>query len=59
MDLHEIYKIMKVLEENEKNLCDLGLAKDFLGITRKTQTIKEKKTIGLHKNQELVFKRHY
>ena len=30
MDLHEIYKIMKVLEENEKNLCDLGLAKDFL-----------------------------
>lgn len=40
-------KTIKLVEENTgENLCDLGLGKDFLGMTRKAQPNKEKK---LHK----------
>ena len=36
-------KLLKLLEENiGKNLCDLGLGKDFLGITPKAQAAMEK-----------------
>lgn len=46
IDLNVKWKTIKLLEENiRESLCDLGLGKDFLGMTPKAQPNKEKNCI--------------
>lgn len=52
-DLNKKAKTIKVLDENkERNLCGLGLGKDFLALTKETQSHKW----GGKKFDKLLFK---
>ena len=60
-DLKVSSETIKLLEENKgKNLCAIGLSKDFMEMTPKSQAIRTKiDKVGLHQTKKLLHsKRH-